>query len=131
MLRAKAIMRTNPIAVKKETPIYETIKTLVENNVTWLPVVNDDMALVGIVSQKDLLEVMYNEDKPGKVEDFMTKNVFSFNQENSLVDIAECFIKNHFRKVPIVSEGKLVGVVDKMDIIEYILKLRCKDDNAE
>jgi len=131
MLRAKAIMRTNPIAVKKETPIYEAIKTLVENNVASLPVVNDDMTLVGIVSQKDLLEVMYNEEKPGKVEDFMTKNVFSFNQENSLVDIAECFIKNHFRKVPIVSEGKLVGVVDKMDIIKYILKLRCKDENAE
>ena len=131
MLRAKDIMTINPIALKKETPAYEAVKNLVENNITCLPIVDDDMTLVGIVSQKDLLEVMYNEDKPGNVEDFMTKNVFSFNQEISLIDIAECFIKNHFRKVPIVSEGKLVGVVDKMDIIEYILKLRCTDENAE
>ena len=131
MLRAKAIMTPNPITVKKDTPIREAIKTLIENSIACLPVVNDDMILVGIVSQKDVLDVIYDEDEPCKVEDFMTKNVFSFNQDNSLTDIADCFIKNHFRKVPIVSEGKLVGVVDKMDIIEHILEVRCKNGAAD
>lgn len=131
MIRAKAIMTTNPVTVKKETPIYEAVQTLMKNNISSLPVITDGMTLVGIISQRDLLEAMYNEDKADKVEDLMTKSVFSFNQENSLLDIAEHFIKHHFRKVPVVSDGKLVGVVDKMDIIEYILKQEYTDENAE
>ena len=86
------------------------------------------MSLAGIISEKDVLKLLYNlEDKPGKVEDFMTKNPVCFNADDSLIDIAECFIENNFRRVPIVAEGKLVGIVSRKDIITCILKLRHKD----
>ena len=128
MFEAKLIMETHLIIVKKETSIYEAIRTLVENNITGLPVVDDDMVLRGIITEKDVLSLLYNiEDKAGKVEDFMTKGIVSFDQEDSLIDIAESFIKNHFRRVPIVAQGKLVGIISRKDIIKYILKLRRKD----
>lgn len=131
MFEAKTIMKTNLITVKRETPIYGAIRTLVENNITGLPVVNDDMSLAGVITEKDLLKLLYNvEDKPGNVEDFMTKGIVSFNQEDNLIDITECLIKNNFRRVPIVREGKLVGIVSRKDIIAYILKLRHKDKNT-
>ena len=131
MFKAKTIMKTDLITVKRQTQIYEAIRTLVENNITGLPVVNDDMSLAGIISEKDVLKLLYNiEDKPGNVEDFMTESIVSFDQEDSLTDIAESFIKNHFRRVPIISEGKLVGVISRKDIIAYILKLRHKNKAA-
>ena len=131
MFKARTVMTTNVISVNRQTEIYEAIKTMVENNITGLPVVNNDMSLVGVISEKDVLNLLYNiEDKPGKVEDFMTKNPVYFNENDSLIDITEYFIENNFRRVPIVAEGKLVGIVTRKDIITYILKLRHKDKAA-
>lgn len=131
MFKAKTVMTTNVISVNRQTQIYEAIKTLVGNNITGLPVVNDDMTLAGVLSEKDVLNLLYNtEDRPGSVEDFMTNDPVCFDVDDSLVDIAECFIKNNFRRVPIVAEGKLAGIISRKDIIAYILKLRHKDKAA-
>ncbi|MHC4475808.1 MAG: CBS domain-containing protein [Planctomycetota bacterium] len=125
MFKAKSIMKTDVITVGRQKPIYEAIRILVENNITGLPVVNDDMTLAGILSEKDVLELLYGiEDKQGSVEDFMTKQTVTFNEDDSLIDITECFIKNNFRRVPIVADGKLTGIISRKDIIAYILKLR-------
>ena len=132
MFEIKNVMITDLITVKRQTPVYEAIRTMVERNITGLPVVNDDMTLAGIISEKDVLKLLYDiEDKPGKVEDFMTKGIVSFNQEDSLIDITECLIKNHFRRVTITSEGKLAGIISRKDIIKFILKLRHKDKAAD
>ncbi|MEN6386800.1 MAG: CBS domain-containing protein [Phycisphaerales bacterium] len=127
MFKAKTIMSTKLIYVKRQTEVYDAIRTLVENNITGLPVVNDDMTIAGIITEKDVLRLLYEtENKSEKVEDFMTKGVVSFNEEDSLIDIAECLIKNSFRRVLITSGGKLVGIISRKDIIAYILKLRHK-----
>jgi len=131
MFEAKTIMETRLITVDRHTPIYEAIRTLVKNNITGLPVVNEDMILRGIITEKDVLSLLYNsEDKPGTVEGFMTKGIVSFDREDSLIDIAESFINNNFRRVPIVAMGKLVGIISRKDIIKYILKLRREDNSS-
>jgi len=131
MFKAKDVMKTDIVTVGRQTPVYEAIRTLVENNITGLPVVNDDGSIAGIVTEKDVLSLLYNiEDGESKVEDFMTKGVVSFNQEDSLIDITECLIENHFRRVTVTSNGKLVGIISRKDIIAYILKLRRKDKTA-
>ena len=128
MFKAKDIMITDVIAVKGQTPIYEAIRILVENNVTGLPVVDDDMNIVGIVTEKDVLTLLYSiEDRIGKVEDFMTREVICFDEDDSLIGVMECLMQNGIRRVPITSQGKLVGVISRKDIIAYILKLRRKD----
>jgi len=121
-------MKTDLVTVHKQDSIYDAIRMLVEKNITGLPVLDDDGTIAGIISEKDMLRLLYNiDDKPGKVEDFMTEGVVSFKQDDSLVDIAESFIENNFRRVPIVEDRKLVGIISRKDIIEYILKLRHKN----
>lgn len=133
MFETKAIMQTNVITVKTQTTIYEAMKVLVENDITGLPVANDDMTLAGIITEKDILKslsdsemLMLSSDSQDslakKVEDFMTKNPISFDQEEDLIAICECLIKNHFRRVPIGSQGKLTGIISRKDIIKYILE---------
>lgn len=131
MFKAKDIMKREVITVERHTPIYETIRILVEDNVTGLPVVNEDNSLAGIVTEKDVLALLYNiEDRMGNVEDFMTEDVVSFDENDSLIGITECFIDSNIRRVPITSKGKLAGVISRKDIIAYILKLRHKDKAA-
>lgn len=128
MFEAKNVMTKNVISVKKQTGIYEAMRTMVENNVAGLPVVDDNMGLAGVITEKDVLKLLYAvEDRPGCVEEFMSKDVISFDSEASLIDICECFINNSFRRVPIMSDGKVVGIISRKDVIAYILKLRHKD----
>ncbi len=123
MFETKTIMTTDVITVKRHTPLSRVIEILTDNNITGLPVVNDDRTLAGIISEKDVLSLVYeSEDDSAKVEDFMTKDVVSFEQNEDLIAICECLVNNNFRRVPIVSDGKLVGVISRRDIIKYILE---------
>lgn len=128
MFKASTAMTANPITVTKDTNVYDAIGIMVENNVTGLPVVNEDMTLAGVISEKDVLDLLYNvKDRDQTVACFMTHNVVSFDRDDSLVDIAECFMKNHFRRVIITADHVVVGVVSRRDIIKYILHLRHRD----
>jgi len=123
MFETEAIMTTEVITVKRQTPISQVIETLLANNVTGLPVVNDDMTLAGIISEKDILHLLSDlKDDSAKVEEFMTEDVVSFDQDEDLIAICECLVKNNFRRVPIVAQGKLVGIISRRDIIKYILE---------
>jgi CBS domain-containing protein len=128
MPKARAIMTTDVVAVTKDTDIYQAIRTMVANDVTGLPVVADDQTLVGIVTEKDVLSLLYNiEDRPGTVQDYMTEVVVAFDQDDDLIDIAEGLQTNHFRRVPILDNGKLVGIVSRKDVIRHINELRSKE----
>lgn len=123
MFEIKNVMTKNVVSVKKYTPINEAIGIMVEKKVTGLPVVDDKMKLVGIITEKDVLMLLYNfGDRPGSVEDFMTRDIASFDLEDSLSDICECLLGNHFRRVPIVAgpKKKLVGIISRTDIIRCI-----------
>jgi CBS domain-containing protein len=132
MFETKAIMQTDLITVTSQTLISEAIQLLVDNDISGLPVVDDNMTLVGMITEKDILKSIPDletlmlsddeQDSPDKVEDFMTKDVVSFDQNEDLIAICECLTKSSFRRVPIVSEGKLVGIISRKDLIEYILE---------
>lgn len=125
MFKASEIMNTQVVTVGEKTPIYEAVQILVDHNLTGLPVIREDGTLVGIVSEKDVLSLLFNvKDRQGKVEDFMTKTVISFDVNDSLIEISECLIRKPFRRVPITSQGKLKGIISRRDIISYILHFR-------
>lgn len=128
MLKARDIMTTNVITVGRNVPIYDAITTLVEHHITGLPVVDDDMTIVGIISEKDMLKKLYDiEDRAGKVDHFMTRTVVTFDHEDSIMEICNCFIHNQFRRVPILDHGRVVGIISRADIINYMLRLKSKD----
>jgi len=116
-------MQTDVITIKKQTPIYEAIEILLDSNITGLPVVNEDGTIAGIISEKDVLELLSDlKDSSAKVEDFMTEEVVSFDWEDDLIEICECLIKSNFRRVPITAQEKLTGIISRKDLIKYILE---------
>jgi CBS domain-containing protein len=124
MLKAKDIMTKSVISVKTDTPIYDALKYIASHGISGLPVVEDDMTLVGIVSEKDVLSLFYDNDNNDEitVDDFMTQPPLFFDESESLSDVCDFLRKNVFRRVPITSEGKLVGIISIRDVIEHILQ---------
>ena len=126
MLRARDVMNTNVISVKKDAPIFEAVELLVNNNISGLPVVEDDMTLAGILSEKDVVELFYDSEQAENkaVEDYMTYPAVYFEDNNALMNICDFLGKNIFRRVPVTSDGKLVGIISIRDILNTVLQLR-------
>jgi len=120
---ARDVMKRGLLTVQRETPIYEAMDIIATRNITGLPVVDDYMNLIGIVSEKDMLKLLYDPNvKAGRTEEFMTEEVVSFDHDSDLTDVCDCLINNRFRRVPILDRGKVVGIISRADVITYILK---------
>jgi len=126
MLRARDVMNRNVISVKKDTHIFEAVELMVSNSVSGLPVVNDDLTIAGILSEKDAVVLFYtNKDDESKtVDDFMTHHPVFFEENESLLAVCDFLTKNIFRRVPITSNGKLVGIISVQDVLDSVLKQR-------
>jgi len=59
MLKAKDIMSKKVICIKRETPVINAIRVMAEHNITGIPVAEDDMTLVGIISEQDVLRLFH------------------------------------------------------------------------
>ena len=122
-ITAKDFMKQGLVTVSRDMSIYKAMTLLADNKITGLPVVDKDFKVEGIVTERDFLKLMYAPDfQPGPVEDYMTTDVKSFTRDDTLYDICDCLIENNFRRVPVVEDGRLVGIVSRSDIIDTILR---------
>ncbi|MBW8883940.1 MAG: CBS domain-containing protein [Planctomycetia bacterium] len=125
MYHVKDIMCDRPIAVRPETTIDEAIELLVDNRVSGLPVVDGQGLLVGVISEVDIINLVYKADIEGSVVgDYMSRVTQSLEAEASLDDAASIFCGKNIRRIPIVSDGKLVGIVSRRDLIRFIRSIR-------
>ena len=122
MVKAKDIMSATVTTVHEYANVMEVIKLLVEHNVTGLPVVDDSGRLLGMVTEKDILMLLlYDPNVKGKtVTDLMTTEITHFDEDENLMTIFESLVQSNFRRVPILSEGRLVGIVSRRDIIKFL-----------
>jgi CBS domain-containing protein len=126
MFEAKNIMTKEVVTVSQDTPVYEAMRLLIDKHISGLPVVDEHNKLAGIITEKDMLRILIDTDSSANkaVSDYMKKDVATFPPHESIVNICEFLIKNNYRRVPIVKDGILVGVISRRDIISFILKLR-------
>jgi len=127
MLKVKDVMTKDVVSVKKDTPIYEAMELLRTKDITGMPVIEDDMTLVGVITEKDVLRLFYadEEEKNQTVGFFMTRPAVSYRENENLQSVCDFMMINYFRRVPVVSkQGKLVGIISRPDIIDYILEQR-------
>jgi CBS domain-containing protein len=129
MLEAKDIMTKDVICIQKDTPIFHAIDLMVMNNITGIPVVEEDLSLVGILSEQDVLRLFhtYEDEKDRTVNDFMTQPAIHFEENEFVLDICYCLRDNAIRRVPVTSDGKVVGVISRSDILKCILDFSRKN----
>jgi len=126
-VKAKDIMTKEVVSAGRGMPIYEAVELMRRKDVAGIPIVDDDMVLVGIVTEKDVLRLLYDdadaEDKT--VEDYMSRPAVAFNEDDGLESVCDFMAMNYPRRVAVTSrEGKVVGIISRPDVIDYILRLR-------
>ena len=125
MSKIKDIMTDHVFVVGPNATIDEAISLLLDNRVSGLPVVDDQGLLLGVITEFDIIDLVYNADiETSIVSDHMTKEVNSLDIEASLDDAASIFCNDSIRRVPIIQNGRLVGVLSRHDLIGFVRDVR-------
>lgn len=118
------IMTTRLIAFAPDMNVHEAIRILLEQRISGAPVVDAAGALVGVLSKKDCLKIVfssrYHDDWGGPVRDFMSTPVETLDATMDLVSAVQCFLGSHFRRFPVLRDGRLVGQVSRYDILKSL-----------
>lgn len=97
---------------------------LVDRGYGSLPVVDDNLNLIGIVSEDDLLEVLLEkrDEKTIKAEDMMTKNPITVEEDTPIFKVIKILEDHKLIRVPVVKGSKLVGILTRRDVLFCYLK---------
>jgi predicted transcriptional regulator len=123
-----AVKRIMSAAVVKFSPddeILEAIRTIVHRGIPGAPVVDDRGNVVGVLSQRDCIDVVYraayHDQWSGKVSDYMNTEVGTIDANRHIVELPELVKKFPYPVYPVVEESRLVGQVTAMDILKTLL----------
>ena len=124
--KAANTMTRTVICVQPDMFIYDAIRILVNRNITMLPVVDENLELLGILNENEALNVIYQSDESEtqRVRDYMTTEFDCFDSNANIVDICDCLISNKHRAVPVREDGQFCGVISRTDLIRTILQMK-------
>ena len=140
-MNAGDVMTRNVVTVTPDTTVPELVKILLSRNISGVPVVDAGGTLVGIVTEGDLVRrsELGTERKRGgwlsfftatatmaedyvkshgtKVRDVMSPEVIAVARDTPLVEIANLMEEKHVRRVPVVEDGKVLGIVSRANLL--------------
>ena len=130
MLTARDVMTRKPVSVRADATITEAIGVLLRKDISGAPVLDASGDLVGILSERDCLRVLAvgaydsaEHEKLRAVAEFMTPAEFTVGPEVGIYSLADFFLTHHQRRLPVVDEGKLVGIVSRRDVLKGIREM--------
>lgn len=147
-MQASEIMTTNVVTVQPGQSVREVADILVKKGISAVPVVDERGELVGIISEGDLLHrsetdtlyprswwlrLLTNEEvlasrfvkaNARKVEDIMTRDVITVGPDTPLANIATLLEKKRIKRVPVVKDGKVVGIVSRANLVQALAAAR-------
>jgi CBS domain-containing protein len=124
VFRAKDFMTKDVIVAHPEMEAYDAILLLLKHKISGMPVVDDRGEVVGIISERDCLKTLvnaqYHELPTAFVKDLMSTDPRSITPHTEIMEVAEVFLESGFRRLPVLDEGRMVGLVSRRDVLRVI-----------
>ena len=143
-MKARDIMSTKVVTVSPSTSVRDIAALMVEKHVSGLPVLNDNGTLVGMVSEGDLLRRPeigtqkhrrrwvsfftgvdsqareFTKSHALRAGDVMTEQVIHVSEETPLADVVGLMEKHNIKRLPVLTDGELVGIVSRADLLRAL-----------
>jgi len=123
-----AFMVKNIATIHPLNTIEEAAKIFYDKNIASLMVTKDD-DLVGIITEKDLMTsiLIFGHNKDTQIKNIMTSSVISVNLDTSIIDATNIMIEKSIHKLPVMENGKLIGLISATDLIT-VFSMSKEDD---
>jgi CBS domain-containing protein len=115
---ARDIMTRNVYTTSPEVSVQEVAQLLVQKDISGVPVINRDGQIMGIVTEADIIGKVNREGLC--VADIMTPELIFVDEETQVGDIAMLLVERKIKRVPVMQNGKLVGIVCRADIVNAV-----------
>jgi CBS domain-containing protein len=146
-MRAHQIMTKPVITVSPETTIVEAANIMLQRHISGLPVVDSSGELVGIVSEGDFIRrseigtqrkrgrwlrfilgpgrsaADFVQEHGRRVAEVMTKDPLTITEDTAMAEIVELMEKNNVKRLPVLHDGKLVGIVSRANLLQAVASL--------
>ncbi len=121
-IHVSEFMKQPAITIEDKATLLEAANLMVKHNVGFLPVLSSEtLKPVGIISERDLITLLSKEENKNKsVKEVMKKNVITITPQATLKEALEKIVTNKIRHLPVVADGKVVGVISAKDCFKLI-----------
>jgi CBS domain-containing protein len=141
-MKARDVMTAPPVVVPPEAPVEDIARLLLKRRISAVPVVGPDERLLGIVSEGDLVRRVetgteripswwlaqfaggdsiardYARSRGRRAADVMTQEVVTVGEDATLSEIATLLVRHRIKRVPVVRDGKVVGIVSRANLLQ-------------
>jgi CBS domain-containing protein len=115
----KEIMTRDPISISPKYSIRESVDVMAENGIGSLPIVDKEEKVVGIVTERDFALALAGSLTDETVGDIMIKDVITTTPGTPIESCSKIMVRNNLRRIPVVEEEKLIGIVTSTDILRF------------
>jgi CBS domain-containing protein len=116
----REIMTEKVVTIGNDAKIADAASLIVEKRMGGLPIVDADGVLVGIVTERDVMKVLSSEKSQGLVEEIMSTSLKVTGPETPIGEATKEMITHHFRRLPVVKDDVLYGIITATDIMKYL-----------
>ena len=117
-MNAKDIMTRKVYTISPEVSVQEVAQLLSGKSISGVPVIDKAGKIIGIVTEADIIAKV---DRTGLcVADIMSHNIVAVSEETPVSEIAALLTERNVKRVPVIQDGKLVGIVSRADIVHAV-----------
>lgn len=117
-------MKKDFLTLDPEMDVLRAAQLLLKSNVSGAPVLDEHGRLVGILTERDFMQValqgFYHGEPGGLVKRHMSPDPAYVSPDESILTVAEMFIQGRFQRYPVVDNGRLVGVIARRDVMRAL-----------
>ncbi|MCG7848147.1 MAG: CBS domain-containing protein [ANME-2 cluster archaeon] len=116
----KEIMEEDVVSMNINDTISQALVTMIEQNIGGFPVVDDDNKVVAILSERDFVRTIANVTTSKQVKEYMSEKVVTARPDMPVGEATRTMIIKGFRRIPVVRENVLLGIITASDIMRYL-----------
>jgi CBS domain-containing protein len=122
-MKVSEIMETRVVAAKSNATCTSLAQKMLSGFISGLPVTDDEGRVIGVVTEFDILKVLRNGANLSKTaKDIMSDKPICLEANQSVEEAIDLMTRHHIMRIPVVSNGKLVGIVSRTDVLRAFVK---------
>lgn len=115
-----AIMEENVVTLHEKDSLKDAMDTMIKENIGGIPILDREERVKSIISERDFVFLISGIVTGKKVDEYMSKNIITAPSDMSVGIAAKSMINNGFRRLPVIRDNILIGIITASDIMRFL-----------